>query len=1362
MLDFLHENIFSVDCDLLVIPISTEGTISNSFKEGLKNLFFSDDLWENRLLQLGDISIVKLQSLEKEMYIAFACSVDRNSSSYYAIRLIGKTLAGMLKDLKDVKKIATPLLGTGAGGLNPDYSLNIMRAAFYEASDSISSKLIFCTPDKALYESFKRVIWNIDIPSAQLVIEAEISKIRENEQVEKMLFEKDFYFELAKQKFEQYLYFKPRQKNFYNKLATKFEDSGITFKAFLEQKLTSEQDSFTTLCGELIAYIDYHAYRKNIWNKYPDKRILARSAVRQHNWFLNLIKYKQTESLNMLSPSIRNAFIYLESPEVNLTILSDEHRRKVFEKVFFVKYTGAESIEILLKYVNRLGFRPLNAKNLGALCSRILYLPFIRPVWDDTNKWKLKTHEENLDLSDVSYLIEMCLKTNSKSLDLGNCGLTDLSLIPELFECTHLEKLILSNEWSEYSNGKWKKVKSENKGKKNSIIHIPNEIGNLRELKILICGGDWNNSVHQMKRWEISDITGLTKLNKLEYLNLSNNKLKSIKGLSKISNLKIAHLNNNNILEVEDLNNLIFLEELYLSNNEIMDVAFINQLKRINTIDFHSNNIKDLSSISQLIERIGIKNSKWEVGTLNIANNSLEKPPMEIVNLGKEAVLGVFKDIEEGGMYINKDIKVILVGNSEVGKSTLVKYLDKENDLDKEHLPTVWMDEKTVKSKYKIDAIGEECWLHIFDFGGHDYFHDTHHMFYSANTIYVLLWDEETNKLNLRKTYQKTQDGLEQEIETQDFPIKYWLDSVRFHTKNVEAENFEFEIKGGDTYNSSLLLIQNKVAKASEIKPLNNEKLKKKYPFIHDIINISIKEPKRNLGHFDTLFLEMLNRMNIIGAVLPEFYRNIKDSISIYSGEPILTISEFIIYCNTKLQSPITLDQGRILVKYLDQTGFLIYSNKNADEKVFIDKPWIIKCMHKILSSLLDKKGEFNRKYVEDTLSIKDNRIDDILSVMQEFKMIFRHPYAPETFIAPLYLPKLPDGKINLFLSEKIIQYRRFEYNGFIHKSIILSIFQKFGSLIPHDKKVDTYYYYWRDGLVVKNPVTEEIVMIKFLLGNEHGFACIDIFELKETDKHIFSQEIIEYIRDANKGFDLEEMVTLDGVDFISKAILEKNANIGKFLFSQKKLSEPEHENLQKKHFKLKDYMQFIDNKINKKKVVISYSKYDIEHVHTLVRYLRPLVDWDLIDEPWWCETLITSEPWDDKIRFEFNNADIIFFMVSANLFSTKYVIENEIKDAIERYDKDNSSVKIVPIVLEYYDWGRKNPINLQRFSAMPFKGKPISDYMSSDIPWHMITQAVRIMIEKDISPEKNGTPNREIQDIYERQVKGRLDNNSL
>lgn len=253
---------------------------------------------------------------------------------------------------------------------------------------------------------------------------------------------------------------------------------------------------------------------------------------------------------------------------------------------------------------------------------------------------------------------------------------------------------------------------------------------------------------------------------------------------------------------------------------------------------------------------------------------------------------------------------------------------------------------------------------------------------------------------------------------------------------------------------------------------------------------------------------------------------------------------------------------------------------------------------------------------------------------------------------------------------------------------------------------------------------------------------------------------MLKFIRDVNQGYELEEMITLDGIDYISKELLEENAKIGKHVFSEKKLSEPV-KSEQQKLFKLKDYMEFIDNPVKKKKVVISYSKKDVAQIHTLKRYLRPLVDAELIEEPWYCTSLNPGDDWDGKIKHKFQEADIIFFMISEYFYSTKYIIDHEIKTAIDRYD-NGESIKIVPIILEFYDWGRKNPHNLQRFSALPYQAKPISDFGNPKLAWSTITSSVKMMIEKDLDPGKIEIISRDLEEIYERQVKGKLDNNSL
>jgi len=68
------------------------------------------------------------------------------------------------------------------------------------------------------------------------------------------------------------------------------------------------------------------------------------------------------------------------------------------------------------------------------------------------------------DLIQARTLIKECQENQNPYLDLGNCGLTDLKDIPELFECTHLEALILSNEWR--SSEENKLSKSRNHGQK--------------------------------------------------------------------------------------------------------------------------------------------------------------------------------------------------------------------------------------------------------------------------------------------------------------------------------------------------------------------------------------------------------------------------------------------------------------------------------------------------------------------------------------------------------------------------------------------------------------------------------------------------------------------------------------------------------------------------------------------------------------------------------------------------------------------------------------------------------------------------------------------------------------------------------
>ncbi len=1383
---FINRDIFDYQCEVLVIPVSWVGTVSDSFGWGLKNVLqWTSTQVQPTSYELGEIKVHPIKGHPYLRYILFACTVEYGQGSYGAIRKIATELAKFAYQ-QGITEIAVPLLGTGSGQLKPEISYQLLIASFWELNRS-RCRLTVCIEDSEVWHNLKKEVkYMHGLPDTKMLFDLELSFALRIPYIREILDGKEFYYELALYKFREFHNYKAPAE-FYRWLNQEFISSKLLFSHFLARfSADSQEYSFLKLCGELLAYIDYRAYLKNVWNEYSDKRVLACSNVRQRNWIQNLLAYKEAgdSPYNIRANSIRNALLYFYEPEHTLTMLSENHRQMVVETFLQKNYRVESANREIVSLFEKRGVVCRNPLNNGAIYTLILYSLGMKSLWmEDPGKtaqvgkviqdWNQE--EDHQGLERATKLIHANLMSGDPELDLGNCGLTGLSKLPELAECIHLRKLILSNEWAEYNEEKqsWEKRTSRNTGEGNHLRGLTEHLGSLVRLETLICGGDWSKHSESFQfvfGWEIREVSVLSKLTRLETLNLSNNSISSIRGLKKLDRLRVLHLNNNEIEDITPLSELDDLEELYLSNNRIQDVQPLADLYLLDTLDLHANQIRDLSPLEPLFERMEVSNTKWRKNVVNVARNPLEKPPVQIIEGGSKAVLQYFKDLRPTN-YINKEIKVILVGNSEVGKTTLAKYLNNEEELDVPHSATHWMKEMEVTSKYSVKGVCEQCQLHLFDFGGHDYFHDTHHMFFSTNTLYIFLWDRETNRLHLRDTRQKDHTGEVVSVQTQDYPMEYWLESVQFYIKDKEADNFAFELPRNTSYNSYVLVIQNKVSETKDIVHLNNGELFRKYPFIYDFMHMSIIDERHNMDYFDSVFEEMLNTMPIVGAVLPPYYGKVKEHITTsYSGGPIISMEQFHDYCKSVLSvaEQINREQSSGLAGYLRQIGVILLNDRNR-EKVYIGKKWIIENIYNVLKGVKEKRGEFDRVHVEKQINSSSKEdVGDILSIMEDFKMIFQHPYETDRYIAPLYLPLMPDNIVGLFLEKDPIPYRRLEYAGFIHKQVILNFFHDYGRHIWGEKEeTGSYYYYWKDGLILKDPATGNMVMIVFNIGDKNGGnACIDIFEVRgSAKKRDFLNSIVTYLKEMNSDYRIEEMVTLDGKEFFSLELLREYARNGKLIFTERRRNTltPESKQEEKRYYKLKDYKEFfMEEGIKKKKVVVSYSKKDLTQLHLLKRYLRPLVDMELIEEPWNCtHNLTTSQEWDPEIQQHFAEADVVIFLVSENFYATRYIVEHEIPDAIDRYDRDRS-VKIVPIILEFYDWRRKDPYNLARFTALPYQAKPISDFHNPKMAWYTVAESIKMMLEKDLDPGNIVEMSREIQDIYERQVSGRLDRNSL
>ena len=196
------------------------------------------------------------------------------------------------------------------------------------------------------------------------------------------------------------------------------------------------------------------------------------------------------------------------------------------------------------------------------------------------------------DLTQARALIKECREKRNPYLDLGRCGITDLNDLPELFECNHLETLILSNEWWDFEGNN--RTESRNKGQNNKLESIPPEIANLHNLMTLIICGEIGND------WKISDCSFLEKLTGLQSLYLSNNQISDISFLEKLTGLQSLYLSYNQISDSSFLEKLTGLQSLYLSKNQISDFSFLEKLTGLQYLYLSSNQISDFSFLEKL------------------------------------------------------------------------------------------------------------------------------------------------------------------------------------------------------------------------------------------------------------------------------------------------------------------------------------------------------------------------------------------------------------------------------------------------------------------------------------------------------------------------------------------------------------------------------------------------------------------------------------------------------------------------------------------------------------------------------------------------------------------------------------------
>jgi len=906
-------------------------------------------------------------------------------------------------------------------------------------------------------------------------------------------------------------------------------------------------------------------------------------------------------------------------------------------------------------------------------------------------------------------IIDKCIESKNKTLDLGNCGITDILLLERIFDCEHIEELILSNEWAESAGEDWIKKYSKNGGVfRNNLFEIPSEISKLKNLKKLIIGGDWENENFKINKWRINDISFTKSLKNLRVLNASNNNIEIAKISPLLQTLEHLYLNNNIIYKVTDISKLKNLKVLNISNNNISDLSFLKASKSLKILDLHSNNIlniDDLFDISSTAIKINIFNLPFSFD--------------QQLKLAKyENHIGIIKNyfsLRDMGQYdYVLPIKVLLLGNHQAGKSTLLDYLT-ANKRGRKIVPTKESTHIVRIQKFPKSSGMDIPEIIYFDFGGQDYYHGIYKAFLTNDAINILLWNKRTNRNQIRK-------DLSNGILTRDFKLDYWLFQLKYYYKDISKKNRNTITEIGKEQNEDVVFLCQTYAEEFGKEALNQDI---EYLNILNEFYITLQQTEVDGNDIYRLNLDYLEntlkytiaekrRQKRFTIKRPIWFGTFLTFILNYKDERSMSIDvlrkQYARQPNVGETEESILDFMKQDLDQLHRQGIVLYyiDVPELNKVVWLNPSSIINFIHrKILSKELLKTG-----LVEKNSFISAVKDPNLLQLLKLQNVIFED-ISYERFIIPSFLPLSTEPTItnqyNILtfgLNEPafILKFLKFIPFGLVNQLIC-----SFGN--EKDSK-----YFWRDQLIFTLNGNSKI-LIKLDFRNLEilvyfSYENVDSKIQKLTQKYIFNCLISIYYDIPILTFSEFQLDKEDFYNSIDERIKSRNSNVVNFIESLDNMPDDLYISIDNKwfvkaadinnseyniisygldentyfldvenptmnyrvreinmklHKELPNYnfQYFTNKKLSKmKKIFISYSRKDVDYKDELKKHLNILKTFDIADN-WSCEEISIGK-WDSQIQQELEKSDLIIYMLSANFFSSKYILEQEVQKGMD------------------------------------------------------------------------------------------------
>ncbi|REJ39442.1 MAG: GTP-binding protein [Microcystis flos-aquae TF09] len=663
-------------------------------------------------------------------------------------------------------------------------------------------------------------------------------------------------------------------------------------------------------------------------------------------------------------------------------------------------------------------------------------------------------------------LIQQAKDERAEKLDLSNKNLTEIP--PEIPQLTSLQELNLNN---------------------NQISEIPEALAQLTSLQFLDLGHNQISEIPEalayltslqglyLGRNQISEIPeALAHLTSLQHLNLYNNQIREIpeafahltslqfldlghnqiseipEALAYLTSLQGLYLRNNQISEIpEALTHLTSLQELYLYNNQIREIPeALSHLTSLQSLDLRNNQIREIpEALAHLtsLQYLYLSNNQISetpealahlvnLKRLVLQNNPITNVPPEIIRRGWGETISddgnpqvIFSYLKyKGEKRPLNELKVLLVGEGDVGKTSLLKRL-LHNTFNSGEPKTPGINIERWQLPQKPDIR-----LNIWDFGGQKVMQTTHQFFLTKRSLYLLVLDNRKNEQQNR--------------------LEYWLKLI--------------ETYGGK---SPVIIVGNC---ADEHPPqVKIRTLRKKYPQITKLIATSCKTGE-GIGELVQEIASQIDAIPHIKDPFPNSWFEIKTQL-----ETMQKTYDFISYekyqemCQ-KAKIKEASDQ-KSLVQFLHDLGIVLnyQDDPRLNETNVLNPEWVTSGVYDILNNhdlMVQKKGILSLPDLANILKqpqrYPENKRRFLMDLMGKFELCFPlDGYSPDRYLITDLLP-IDEPDVDIYENAPL----HFQYRYDILPGRIIS------SFIVRNHRMIYKTMRWRSGVVLTMDLNKALV----------------------------------------------------------------------------------------------------------------------------------------------------------------------------------------------------------------------------------------------------------------------------------------------